>query len=162
MKKLLLILFIGLSTFSNAQSSIQPNFGFNLWNLSFLGESDMTSYMEVGATYEHGLSDQLGINAGASYNFADNLDGGFFQLSLGGRYNFNELNNGAFAGAGFGYGFIEGGNYMEFGANFGYSIPLGPGSLNPNVGLGYMSVGSDGFRIGGLHIPINVSYSITL
>ena len=58
MKKLLLILFIGLSTFSNAQNSIQPSFGFNLWNLA---ESDMISYMEVGATYEHGLSDQLGI-----------------------------------------------------------------------------------------------------
>ena len=161
MKKLLLLTFLGFSTFSIAQSSIQPNFGFNLWNISVFGDSEMTSYLEAGVMYEHGLTDQLGVNSSVSYNFSDNLCDGFLQLGLGGRYNFNELNDGAFAGVGFGYGFIEGGNYMEFGANFGYSLPLGPGSLNPNIGIGYMSVGSDGFRIGGLHIPINLSYSIS-
>jgi hypothetical protein len=164
MKKGYLILMLGALFFNKnvtAQSSIQPNFGFNIWKISGL---DMLSYLEVGAVYEHSLNDNLGLNAGFSYNFSQgsSLNSGFIQLSAGGRYNFNELNDGAFVGAGLGYGFIDGGNYLEFGANFGYSLPLGPGSLNPSIGLGYLSVGSSGFRLGGLHVPLNLSYSIVL
>ena len=156
MKKVLLFVFIGISTLSNAQSSIQPNVGFNFWKIA---DFDIQSYMEFGVQYELGITDQLGLDLGVSYNTSADLDG-FIQLSLGGRYNFNELNDGAFVGVGVGYGFLEGYNTIEFGSNFGYSIPLGPGSLNPSIGLGYLSFGSDGFRLGGLHIPLNVSYSI--
>jgi len=161
MKKVILICFLFCFGFSKAQNmSVQPNFGFNLWNLSFFDESELLTYMEAGATYEYGISDNLGVSAGASYNFSEDLDGGFTEITIGARYNLNKLNDGFFAGACYGYGFLEGANFMEFGVNAGYSIPLGPGSLNPNIGVGYASYGVEGFRFGGFHIPINVSYSI--
>ena len=92
MKKVLLFVFIGISTLSNAQSSIQPNVGFNFWKIA---DFDIQSYMEFGVQYELGITDQLGLDLGVSYNTSADLEG-FIQLSLGGRYNFNELNDGAF------------------------------------------------------------------
>lgn len=162
MKKTLLFISLTLSSAGFAQNSIQPNFGLNIWRPGGLG-NDIGSFFEVGVDYEHGVSDQFGLNGGLSYNFSRNsLIGGFLELNAGARYNLNELNDGFFVGGDFGVGFTEGANIMTFGANLGYSISLGNGSLNPNVSLGYMSFGSNGYRFGGLFIPLNVSYSIQL
>lgn len=165
MKKLITFFCLALATGGFSQNSIQPSFGFNIWNVKLGGFGSSTStFFELGADYEHGLTDQFGINGGASYNFGSDLSngGGFFKINAGGRYNLNELNDGLFLGGDLGLGFRENSNVMTFGANIGYSIPVGNGSLNPNVSIGYMSSGSNGFRIGGFYLPINISYSINL
>jgi len=161
MKKLFFIITTNLVLLVNAQHSIQPNFGNNLWMYgSGYGSSGITSYIELGAQYEYALNNNLGLDAGFSINIGSSGYGGVFsQISFGGRYNFNQLNDGFFAGALLGIGFSDGANLIEFGPNFGYSLPLGPGSLNPSIGLGYLSWGADGYRFGGIHMPFNVSYS---
>ena len=160
MKKIIFVISIGLSSCVFSQSSIQPSFGVNIWSPGGL-DNGVGTFLEIGADYEHGVSDQLGLNAGVSYNFSkSSLDGGFIKLNAGGRYNLNELNDGFFIGGDLGFGFTNGINIITAGANLGYSIPLGNGSLNPNISLGYMSMGSEGYRFGGLYFPINVSYSI--
>jgi hypothetical protein len=160
MKKLIFALSIGVSTCVLSQSSIQPSFGLNIWSPAGLSNG-ISTFLEIGADYEHGVSDQLGINGGISYNFSQNsLNGGFIKVNAGTRYNLNELNDGFFVGGDLGFGFMSGSNVITAGANLGYSIPIGNGSLNPNISLGYMSMGSGGYRFGGLYFPINVSYSI--
>jgi hypothetical protein len=165
MKQIFTVFCLALALGSFSQNSIQPSFGFNIWNINLggLGSSSLT-FFELGADYEHGLTNQFGINGGASYNFGSDLSngGGFFKINVGGRYNINELNDGLFFGGDLDFGFRENSNIMAFRANIGYSIPIGQGSLNPNISAGYMSSGSSGFRAGGFYLPINVSYSINL
>ena len=67
-----------------------------------------------------------------------------------------------FFGVDLGFGFAKGSNIFNFGANVGYSIPVGKGSINPNISLGYLSNFGGGFSLGGFFLPINVSYSILL
>ncbi len=166
MKKVFFAMFISFASLAYSQSSVQPNIGLNIWTPSLGGFGSATvSFFEIGADYEYAIKEKIGVNAGASYNVAFNNNGtggGFFELNVGGRYNLKKLNDGLFFGADIGLGFAQSSTFFNFGANVGYSIPLGNGSLNPNLSLGYMSNSSGGFGIGGFYLPINVSYSILL
>lgn len=80
--------------------------------------------------------EKLGAQIGGAYRFDQKLSDGYFQIVGGVRYNFNQLNEGAFVGATYGLGLIDTGSTIhEIGSNAGYSIPAGPSSLNLSLGL---------------------------
>ena len=160
MKNLFLSLaLISLAMVSYGQRIIKPSLGYNSWSL---GDGVSISFIELGVDYEHVVNENVALTGGLSYNLENDYIDGFVSLNLGGTYHIDELNNGFFAGGSFGYGFIDDGNIQELIAKVGYSFPLGNGIIHPSIGLGNMSVGGDGFRFGGLIIPINVSYTIEI
>ena len=89
MKKIFVLFLMAISSYTIAQSSIQPSLGLNIWNASLGGFGSATAtFFEIGADYEHAIKEKIAFNGGASYNVAANSSGGgFFELNLGGRYN---------------------------------------------------------------------------
>jgi hypothetical protein len=167
MKKIFFAIFISIASLAYSQSSIQPNLGLNTWTPAFGSMGFVTTgIFEIGADYEYAIKENIGISGGASYNMSFNSygrGGGIFEINAGGRYNIKKLNDGLFLGADIGLGFPKGGSTIfNFVANVGYSIPIGNGSLNPNVSLGYMSNSKGGLSLRGIYLPINVSYSILI
>ena len=162
--KNILLAFIFLSfTFTMKAQSIQPYLKYNIWSTKVLNSRSNQGFIEIGGDYEHILNDKIGLNGGVSYSLSTQSEGNkFFSINAGGNYYLNDQNSGFFAGVNFGYGFYKNGSYLEYYAKAGYAIELGNGSLKPHVGIGSSSFGSNGFRVGGLLIPIGVSYSISL
>jgi hypothetical protein len=146
----------------NAQS-IQPYLKYNIWSTKVLNSRSNQGFIEIGGDYERIINDKIGLNGGVSYSLSTQSGGNkFFSINAGGNYYSNDQNEGLYFGANFGYGFYKNGSYLEYYAKAGYAIELGNGSLKPLIGIGSCSFGSNGFRIGGLLIPIGVAYSISL
>lgn len=156
-----MIVFSMISTLK--AQSIQPYLKYNIWSKKVLNSRTSQGFIELGGDYEHLLNDKIGLNGGISYSLSTQSGGNnFFSFNVGGNYYLNDQNDGFFAGANFGYGFYKNGSYLEYYAKAGYAIELGNGSLKPHIGIGSCSFGSNGFRVGGLLIPIGVAYSISL
>jgi hypothetical protein len=146
----------------NAQS-IQPYLKYNIWSTKVLNSRSNQGFIEIGGDYERIINDKIGLNGGVSYSLSTQSGGNkFFSINVGGNYYLNDQNEGLYFGANFGYGFYKNGSYLEYYAKAGYAIELGNGSLKPHIGIGSSSFGSNGFRVGGLLIPIGVAYSISL
>ena len=146
----------------NAQS-IQPYLKYNIWSTKVLNSRSNQGFIEIGGDYERIINDKIGLNGGVSYSLSTQSGGNkFFSINVGGNYYLNDQNEGLYFGANFGYGFYKNGSYLEYYAKAGYAIELGNGSLKPHFGIGSSSFGSNGFRVGGLLIPIGVAYSISL
>ena len=162
--KSLFITVIVLSMISTSKAqSIQPYLKYNIWSYKVLNSRSNQGFIEIGGDYEHILNDKIGLNGGVSYSLSTQSGGNkFFSINLGGNYYLNDQNNGFFTGANLGYGFYKNGSYLEYYAKAGYAIELGNGSIKPHIGIGSSSFGSNGFRFGGLLIPIGVAYSISL
>ncbi len=54
MKKIFVLFLMAISSYTIAQSSIQPSLGLNIWNVSLggFGGSATATFFEIGADYE--------------------------------------------------------------------------------------------------------------
>ena len=162
-KKILFILTLLFIAYQGNTQSIQPYLKYNIWSTKVLNSRSNQGFIEIGGDYERIINDKIGLNGGVSYSLSTQSGGTkFFSINAGGNYYSNDQNEGLYFGANFGYGFYKNGSYLEYYAKAGYAIELGNGSLKPHIGIGSCSFGSNGFRIGGLLIPIGVAYSISL
>ncbi|MBX2894862.1 MAG: hypothetical protein KF763_05450 [Cyclobacteriaceae bacterium] len=97
MKKLVLILVVGLVSFASFEASAQFEKGDNLLNLGIGVNSYYSGGIPVGASFEHGITDDISVGLGIDYlsyryNFGASRYG-FNILYLGARgsYHFNRL-----------------------------------------------------------------------
>ncbi|HCZ34594.1 MAG TPA: hypothetical protein DHV26_01550 [Cytophagales bacterium] len=97
MKKLVLVLAVGLVSLGYHEASAQFSKGDNLINLGIGINSYYSGGIPIGASYEHGITEDISIGAGIDYlshryNFGSSRYG-FAALYLGfrGSYHFNNL-----------------------------------------------------------------------
>jgi hypothetical protein len=97
MKKFVLVLVVGLASFSSYQASAQFVKGDNLLNIGIGVNSYYSGGIPLGASYEYGITDDISVGGGIDYlsyryNFGS-IRYGFSALYLGARgsYHFNNL-----------------------------------------------------------------------
>jgi hypothetical protein len=99
MKKLILMLAIGVASLVSYQASAQFAKGDNLLNLGIGVNSYYSGGIPIGASYEYGITDDISVGVGVdylSYNYTvSSTKFGFSILYLGARgsYHFNRLLN---------------------------------------------------------------------
>jgi len=161
MKKLVLMLVVGLVSLASYEAKAQFEKGDNLLNLGIGVNSYYNGGIPIGASFEHGVTDDISIGLGVDYlsyryNFGTSRYGfNILYLGLRGSYHFNRLFNlnveelDIYGGAQLGYrsfswkdDFSSAGDTYASGVFFG--IHAGARYyFKPNIG-GFLELGAGG------------------